>query len=58
MREKKNAYSFSVRKSGRILLGRLKRECGRIILRWILDKLDGVVWTGFIWLRIMTSGGL
>jgi hypothetical protein len=25
---------------------------GRIILRWILEKYDGVVWTGLIWLRI------
>jgi hypothetical protein len=31
---------------------------GRIILKWILDKKDRVVWTGFIWLRIGTSGGL
>jgi hypothetical protein len=31
---------------------------GRIILRWILAKQDGVVWTGFIWLRIVTSEGL
>jgi hypothetical protein len=28
------------------------------ILRWILERYDGVVWTGFIWLRIRTSGGL
>jgi hypothetical protein len=32
--------------------------CGRIILRWILEKQYGMVWTGFIWLRISTSGGL
>jgi hypothetical protein len=25
---------------------------GRIILEWILKKLDGSVWNGFIWLRI------
>jgi hypothetical protein len=31
---------------------------GRIILRWILERKDGVVWTGLIWLRIGTSGGL
>jgi hypothetical protein len=31
---------------------------GRIMLKRILDKWDGVVWTGFIWLRIGTSGGL
>jgi hypothetical protein len=30
---------------------------GRIILEWILVKQDRVVWTGFIWLRIGTSGG-
>jgi hypothetical protein len=30
----------------------------RIILKWILEKQDGVVWTGFIWLRTGTSGGL
>jgi hypothetical protein len=22
----------------------------RIILKWILEKADGVLWTGFIWL--------
>jgi hypothetical protein len=30
----------------------------RIILEWILEKQDGKVWTGFIWLRIVTIGGL
>jgi hypothetical protein len=28
------------------------------LLRWILGTYGGVVWTGFIWLRIWTSGGL
>jgi hypothetical protein len=27
------------------------------ILEWILGKLDGRVWTGFVWLRIGASGG-
>jgi hypothetical protein len=31
---------------------------GNIILQWILGKWCGRVWTGFIWLRIGTSGGL
>jgi hypothetical protein len=31
---------------------------GRIILKQILEIRDGVVWTGFIWLRIGTTGGL
>jgi len=30
----------------------------KIILEWILGKLGGRVWTGFIWLRIGISGGL
>jgi hypothetical protein len=28
------------------------------ILKSILWKVDGRVWTGFIWLRIKTSGGV
>jgi hypothetical protein len=33
---------------------------GRIILRWTFRKWDGVgmEWTGLIWLRIGTGGGL
>jgi hypothetical protein len=31
---------------------------GRIILICILEKYDEVAWTGFIWLRTGTSGGL
>jgi hypothetical protein len=30
---------------------------GRIILKWILKNIVGNAWTGFIWLRIGTSGG-
>jgi hypothetical protein len=25
---------------------------GRIILKWILEKQNGVTWTGIIWLKI------
>jgi hypothetical protein len=31
---------------------------GRIILKWILERLDKGAWTGLIWLRIGTGGGL
>ena len=31
---------------------------GKIILKWIFEKLDVRVWTGSIWLRIRTGGGL
>ena len=30
---------------------------GRIILRWIFRKWEGVVRTGWSWLRIGTGGG-
>ena len=30
---------------------------GRIILRWIFRKWEGVVETGWSWLRIGTGGG-
>jgi len=30
---------------------------GRIILRWIFGKWEGVVGTGWSWLRIETGGG-
>jgi hypothetical protein len=31
---------------------------GRVRLRWTVEKQDGVTWTGFVWLRVATSGGL
>jgi hypothetical protein len=58
--EKRNAYRILVRK----LEG--KRPLGRPRRRWV-DNIkiylrevgwDGMVWTGSIWLRIGTSGGL
>jgi hypothetical protein len=31
---------------------------GWITLRWILERSDGVVWTGLVWLGIGTGRGL
>jgi hypothetical protein len=31
---------------------------GRIMLKWILERLDVMVWGGLIWLRMWTSGML
>jgi hypothetical protein len=55
MGEKGNAY--------RLLVGKPegKRPLGRprwIILRWILERYDGVVWNRLVWLRIGTGGKL
>jgi hypothetical protein len=30
----------------------------KIILEWMFEKLGEKVWTGFIWIRIETSGAL
>jgi hypothetical protein len=54
--EKRNAYRTLVGKpEGKGLLRRTDIG-GRIILKWILEKQDGVLWTAFIWLRIETTG--
>jgi hypothetical protein len=47
MRENKNAYRVWVRKGQYAD----RNVGGRIILKWILEKQDWMVWTGFIWLR-------
>ena len=41
---------------GKKPLGRPRRRWG-IILRWIFRKWEGVVGTGWSWLRIGTGGG-
>jgi hypothetical protein len=41
---------------GRRPMGDLATSQGRIILRWIFRKLEGVVETGLSWLRIGTGG--
>jgi hypothetical protein len=41
---------------GKRPLGRPRRRW-RIILRWMFRKLDGIVGTGWTWLRIGTGGG-
>jgi hypothetical protein len=53
---KMNAYRILVgTPEGKRLLGRPRR-------RWVdtikIDLKDGMVWTGSIWLRIGTNGGL
>jgi hypothetical protein len=53
--EKRNMYKLFIRKTeGKRSLGRSRhRLCG-----YILEKQDGVVWTGLVWLRMGTSEGL
>jgi hypothetical protein len=58
MGEKRNAYRLLVGKpEGKKPLGRPSRRWW-IILGWILERLDGVMWTALVWLRIGTGGKL
>jgi hypothetical protein len=60
------ACSTNLGDAYRILVGKPegKRPLGRPRCRWagnirmILEREDGMVWTGLMWLRIGTSGGL
>jgi hypothetical protein len=57
MGEDKGVHRVLVRKpEGKRPLGNTGVD-GRIILRWIFRKLEGVVGTGWSWLRIGTGGG-
>jgi hypothetical protein len=58
MVENRNSYRSLVGKpEGKSPLRRHRCRWG-IILKWILERKDGIVWTGFVWFRIETSGGL
>jgi hypothetical protein len=58
MEERRGAYRALVGKpEGRRPLGRPGVD-GRIILKWIFERLDVGAQTGLIWLRIGTGGGL
>jgi hypothetical protein len=56
--DKKNTYKLFVRKTeGKRPLGRTSEKLrNNIGLACVLRKQTGRVWTGFVWLRISTSG--
>ena len=57
MEEGRGVHKVLVEKlEGKRPLGRPRVE-GRIILRWVFRKWEGVVRTGWSWLRIGTGGG-
>ena len=57
MREERGVYRVLVGKpEGKRPLGKPRLD-GRIIIKWIFWKLEGVVGTGWGWLRIGTDGG-
>jgi hypothetical protein len=61
-----NAEYVHQRNPYRILVGKPEEKYhwedqdvgGWTILKWILERWDGMVWIGLNWLRIGTSGGL
>jgi hypothetical protein len=58
MGEKRNSCRLFVGKpEGKRPLRRPTRRSW-IILGWIWERYDGVVWTGLVWLRMGTSGEL
>jgi hypothetical protein len=58
MGAKRNAYRISMgNPEGKRPLEKPRRRWW-IILKWVLDRQDGMVGIGSIWLRIGTSGGL
>jgi hypothetical protein len=73
MGEKRNAYRLLVGKpEGKRPLGRprlrwmdneyihIKKEVSlpHSVLGWILERWDGVMWAGLVWLKIGTGGEL
>jgi hypothetical protein len=53
--EKMNAYKILLGKSEKRHHREHKDIGGCTILKWILEKWDGIVWIRLIWLRIETS---
>jgi hypothetical protein len=57
-----STYGREGRGACRVLVGKPegKRPLGRntITLKWIFKRWDEEAWTGLIWLRIGTGGGL
>jgi hypothetical protein len=41
----------------RSIFSRYKYVGGWIIIKWVFERQDGMVWTGLIWLRVGTSEG-
>jgi len=52
----RRVQGFGGETGGKVTTGETEKQMGRIILRWIFRKWDGV-WNGSSWLRIGTGGG-
>jgi hypothetical protein len=58
MGEKMNAYKLLVGKpEGKRSLGRPRRRRVNNI-KWLLERWDGLMWVGLIWLKIGAGGEL
>jgi hypothetical protein len=57
-REEECIQGFGRKTEEMTQLGKPRITGQKIILKWIQKKEAGVVWTGLIWLRIMTGSRL
>jgi hypothetical protein len=52
----KISYMECKESTGQVHLKQYLGICGRIMLKWIVKKQDGKMWTALIWLQVETSG--
>jgi hypothetical protein len=55
--EEEPVYVIGGKARGKETAGKTNTWMG-VILEWILERWDGVSWTGLVWLRIETGGEL
>jgi hypothetical protein len=58
MREKRNAFGYRWESQKERENWEDQDIGGWTVLKWILERSDGMMWIGLVWLRIGTSGGL
>jgi hypothetical protein len=58
MGEKRNAYRYWWESQKETDHWEDRDVGGCTMLKWILERYNGMEWIGWIWLRIGTSGGL
>jgi hypothetical protein len=54
MKEKRNEYDFLYKN----LAGETDKSVdGKTVLKWVINKYDGIMWTLFNWFKVDTNGG-
>jgi hypothetical protein len=58
MREKRNAYRILVGKPEKKRLLERPNAGERLVVSWVLERYNSVIFTGSMWLRTGIDGGL